>query len=81
MNLFKKYRPFIKSIKPYGLYVEVSRKHLKVRKEGSLVASMSLTPGDPKVAVDHTLRHLISAGHLPKVNRSHYVYELKRAKV
>jgi len=40
---------------------------------------MSLTPGDKKIAVDHTLRHLIAAGHLPKVNRNNYQSELKRA--
>ena len=80
MGLYKKYRPFIKAISDYGLYTELSKKHLKIMKEGSVVSSMSLTPGDPHVAVDHTLRHLITDGHLPKVNRKNYVYELKKAR-
>ncbi len=81
MGLYKKYRPFIKAISDYELYTELSRKHLKIMKNGRVVSSMSLTPGDVHVAVDHTLRHLIADGHLPKVNRSNYVYELRKAKV
>jgi hypothetical protein len=77
--MYKPYRCFIKAISDYGLYTEISRKHLKILKEGRVVSSMSLTPGDKKIAVDHTLRHLIAAGHLPKVNRNNYQSELKRA--
>lgn len=80
MSLYKKYRPFIKAISDYGLYTELSRKHLKIMKEGRVVSSMSLTPGDAHIAVDHTLRHLIIDGYLPKVNRKNYIHELKRAK-
>lgn len=81
MSTYKPYRSFIKAISDYGLYCEVSRKHMKILKDGSLVSSMSLTPGDKKIAIDHTLRHLINDGHLPKVNRNNYVSELRRAKV
>lgn len=81
MSTYKKYRSFIKAISDYGLYCEVSRKHMKIMKDGNMVSSMSLTPGDTKIAVDHTLRHLILDGHLPKINRNNYVHELKRAKV
>lgn len=79
MSTYKPYRAFIKAISNYGLYCEVSRKHLKILKDGHMVSSMSLTPGDKKIAIDHTLRHLILDGHLPKVNRNNYVHELKRA--
>lgn len=79
MSSFKKYRPFIKAIKDYGLYTEISKKHLKIMKDGNMVSSMSLTPGDPWVALDHTLRHLIADGHLPKINRRNYEHELKKA--
>ena len=77
MSLFKKYRAFIESIKPYGLYTEVSKKHLKIMKDGRMVTSVSLTPRETEVAIDHTLRHLIKDGHLPKINRSRYEYELR----
>ena len=80
MSVYKPYRSFIKAISDYGLYVEISRKHMKIMKEGSVVSSMSLTPGDTHVAIDHTLRYLINNGHLPKVNRNNYASELKRAK-
>lgn len=79
MSVYKKYRPFIRAISDYGLYAEMSRKHLKIMKDGRMVSSMSITPGDARVAVDHTLRHLIADGYLPKVNRNNYVHELKRA--
>lgn len=78
--MYKPYRNFIKAISDYGLYTEISRKHLKIMKDGRMVSSMSLTPGDKKIAVDHTLRHLIADGHLPKVNRNNYQHELKVAK-
>ncbi len=81
MSSYKPYRSFIKAISDYGLYCEVSRKHMKILKEGNVVSSMSLTPGDKKVAIDHTLRHLITNGHLPKINRNSYVHELKRARI
>lgn len=77
--MYKPYRSFIKAISDYGLYCEVSRKHLKIMKKGKMVSSMSLTPGDKKVAIDHTLRHLIQDGHLPKVNRNNFEHELKAA--
>lgn len=48
-------------------------------KDGRMVSSMSLTPGDKKIAIDHTLRHLILDGHLPKINRNNYEHELKVA--
>lgn len=80
MSIYKPYRNFIKAISDYGLYCEISRKHMKILKDGRLVSSMSLTPGDKSVAIDHTLRHLIANGHLPQVNRRNYEYELKRAK-
>lgn len=80
MSLLSRYRPFIESIKPYSLYVEISRKHLKIMKDGQMITSMSSTPGDTKVAVDHTLRHLINDGHLPKINRNNYVHELRMKK-
>lgn len=80
MSIYKPYRSFIKAISDYGLYCEVSRKHMKILKDGHVVSSMSLTPGDKHIAVDHTLRHLINDGHLPKVNRNNYVSELKRAR-
>ncbi len=79
MSFVKRYRPFIDAIKPYGLYTEISKKHLKAKKGDVVVASMSVTPGDVRVAVDHTLRFLIKNEHLPKVNRRHYVHELKKA--
>ena len=78
MSLFKKYRAFIESIKPYGLYTEISKKHLKIMKDGKMVTSVSLTPRETEVAIDHTLRHLIKDGHLPKINRSHYEHGLKQ---
>ena len=78
--MYKPYRSFIKVINNYGLYTEISRKHLKIMKDGYLISSMSLTPGDKKVAIDHTLRYLIADGHIPKVNRRNYIYELKKAK-
>lgn len=81
MSSFKKYRPFIKAIKDYGLYTEISKKHLKIMKDGHMVSSMSLTPGDPWVALDHTLRHLIADGYLPQINRRNYEHELKKARV
>lgn len=80
MSSFKKYRPFIKAIKDYGLYTEISKKNLKIMKDGKMVSSMSLTPGDTWVALDHTLRHLITDGYLPKINRRNYKHELKRVK-
>lgn len=80
MSLYKKYRPFIESIKPYGLYTEISKKHLKIMKDGKMVTSVSLTPRETEVAIDHTLRHLMKDGYLPKVNRCHYISELKRAR-
>lgn len=67
MSSFKKYQPFIKAIKDYGLYTEISKKHLKIMKDGNWVA------------LDHTLRHLIADGHLPKINRRNYEHELKKA--
>lgn len=73
----RKYKEFIETIKPYGLYTEISNKHLKIMKDGRMVSSMSLTPGDTWVAIDQTLRYLISGGHLPKINRTRYVHELK----
>ena len=76
--MIKKYRPFIKSIEPYGLYTEISKKHLKIMKDGKMVTSVSLTPRETEVAIDHTLRHLIKDGHLPKINRSRYEHELKQ---
>ena len=81
MGLYKKYKPFIKAINNYGLYTELSRKHLKIMKDGNMVSSMSTTPGDIHVAIDHTLRHLIMDGYLPKINRKNYVHELKKARV
>lgn len=78
MGLYKKYRPFIKAISNYDLYTKMSHKHLKIMKKGRVVSSMSLTPGDPHVAVDQTLRYLIAGGHLPRVDRSNYAHELKR---
>lgn len=80
MSLYKKYRPFIEAIKPYGLYTEISKKHMKILKEGRMVSSMSLTPGDTRIAIDNTLRFLIRNGHLPKIDRSHYAGELKRVR-
>jgi hypothetical protein len=80
MSIYKPYRSFIKAISDYGLYTEISRKHLKIMKEGRMVSSMSLTPGDKRIAIDHTLRHLIQGGHLPNVNRRNYEHELKMAK-
>lgn len=80
MSIYKPYRSFINAISDYGLYTEMSKKHLKIMKEGNMVASMSVTPGDKHIAVDHTLRHLIKDGHLPKINRQNYVHELKKAK-
>lgn len=77
--MYKPYRSFIRAISDYGLYTEISSKHMKILKEGRVVSSMSLTPGDKKVAIDNTLRFLIRNGHLPKVNRSNYKYELKKA--
>lgn len=74
-----KYRSFIKAISNYGLYTEMSKKHLKIMKDGKMVSSISTTPGDTWVAIDHTLRHLIQDGYLPKINRRNYEYELKRA--
>lgn len=78
--MIKKYRQFIKAISDYGLYAEISKKHLKIMKEGKMVSSMSLTPGDTWVALDQTLRYLIADGHLPRINRRNYEHELKRAK-
>lgn len=75
--MYKPYRSFINAIKDYDLYMETSKKHLKIMKEGKVVASMSLTPGDTHVAIDHTLRYLIRDGYLPKINRQNYVHELK----
>lgn len=80
MSVYKPYRNFIKAISDFGLYTEISKKHLKIMKNGKMVSSMSLTPGDKRVAIDHTLRHLIADGFLPKVNRNNYEHELKRAK-
>lgn len=80
MSIYKPYQKFIKSISDYGLYTEIANKHMKILKEGTVVSSMSLTPGDTHVAIDHTLRYLIRNGHLPKVNRGNYVSELKRAR-
>lgn len=77
--MYKKYRTFINAIKDYDLYLEASKKHIKIMKAGKVVSSMSLTPGDKHIAIDHTLQHLIKDGHLPKVNRQNYVHELKRA--
>lgn len=79
MSIHKPYRSFIKAISDYDLYTEISKKHLKIMKDGKVVASMSLTPGDDYIAVDHTLRFLIRDGHLPKVNRNNYVSELRKA--
>lgn len=76
----QKYKDFLGSIKPFGLYAEVSSKHLKIMKNGRLISSMSLTPSEKWVAIDQTLRYLIKGGHLPKVNRTRYVSELKRLK-
>ncbi len=81
MTVYKPYRSFIKAISDFGLYTEISKKHLKIMKDGKMVSSMSLTPGDKKIAIDHTLRHLIIDGYLPKVNRNNYEHELKKAKV
>ncbi len=81
MSNFKPYRTFIKVISNYGLYTEMSKKHLKIMKDGKMVSSISTTPGDKHVAIDHTLRHLIADGYLPKVNRKNYEHELKKAKV
>lgn len=78
--MYKPYRSFIKVISNYGLYTEISKKHLKIMKDGHMVTSMSLTPGDKRVAIDHTLRHLITDGYLPKINRNNYEHELKRAR-
>lgn len=75
--MIKKYRPLIKSIEPYGLYPEISKKHLKIMKGGKMVTSVSLTPRETEVAIDHTLRHLVKDGCLPKINRKNYVHELK----
>jgi hypothetical protein len=57
----------------------MSKKHLKIMKDGKMVSSISTTPGDKHVAIDHTLRHLMMDGHLPKVNRNNYIHELKAA--
>lgn len=80
-NIYKPYRSFINAISDYGLYTEMSKKHLKIMKEGKVLTSMSITPGDKHVAIDHTLRYLIRDGYLPKINRQNYVHELKREKV
>lgn len=48
-------------------------------KDGHMVSTMSTTPGDKRVAIDHTLRHLIADGYLPKINRKNYEHELKQA--
>lgn len=79
-NIYKPYRSFINAISNYGLYAEMSKKHLKIMKDGKMITSMSITPGDKHIAIDHTLRHLINDGHLPKINRQNYVHELKRQK-
>jgi hypothetical protein len=54
---------------------------MKILKEGRVVSSMSLTPGDKHIAIDHTLRYLMTNGHIPRVNRNNYQSELKRAAV
>ena len=76
--MIKKYRPFIEAIKPFGLYPEVSKGHIKIMKDGKMITSVSSTPRETEVAVDHTLRHLMKDGYLPKVNRKNYAHELKR---
>lgn len=78
MSVYKPYRQFIRAISNYGLYCEVSRKHLKILKDGKMITSMSLTPSDKNIAIDNTLRHLISDGYLPKINRNNYKHELKK---
>lgn len=80
MSSSRKYKDFIEAIKPYGLYTETSKKHLKIMKYGRLVSSMSLTPGDTWVAIDQTLRYLIHNGYLPKINRTRYAHELKQSR-
>lgn len=79
MSAAKSYRVFIKAISDFGLYTEMSKKHMKIMKDGKMVSSISTTPGDKHVAIDHTLRHLMIDGYLPKVNRKNYVSELKKA--
>ena len=78
MSTIKPYRAFIKALSDFGIYPELSNKHMKLIKNGRVVASMSCTPGDKWVAIDHTLRHLMQQGDLPNVNRKNYVHELKQ---
>lgn len=75
--MYKPYRSFLKAIEQHGLYYEIASKNLKIMKDGHMLTTIALTPGDKKVAIDNTLRYLINDGHLPKINRNNYEHELK----
>lgn len=60
----KSIRNYVKYLESVGLTVEHGGKHLKVRKDGALVATISGTSGPNTTRVN--IRHLVAAGHLPE---------------